>query len=93
MQIGNVPSINEIKDCLEEMKQNKWIIEWQLPYENVLTKKEAAIFYFAPASEVYLDAIWNKLKKYGVSPKYEKADKADNILSDLPYYFMLSNEM
>lgn len=48
-QIGNVEEIKRIKACLDTLKKNGLIIEWELPYENLLTRYTAAIFFFTPA--------------------------------------------
>ena len=61
-QIGNVPEINSVKEHLEKMKQEGLIKEWELPYENLLTRLTAAVFFLTPADEKSLDKIWHELE-------------------------------
>ncbi|MCI9098261.1 MAG: hypothetical protein HFI95_19265 [Lachnospiraceae bacterium] len=63
-QIGNIPEICKIKEELESMKQEYLLIEWELPYENLLTRCSAAIFFLTPYSEEKLPEIWRRLGKY-----------------------------
>ncbi len=50
-QIGNVPEINLVKEHLDKLKSAGFINEWELPYENLLTRLTAAIFFLTPADE------------------------------------------
>jgi len=60
----NVPEIQEVKRHLEELKEKALIKEWELPYENILTRLTAAIFFFTPTDESKLDEIWKELDKH-----------------------------
>lgn len=60
-QIGNVPEINLVKEHLDKLKSAGLINEWELPYENLLTRLTAAIFFLTPADEKKLDEIWREL--------------------------------
>lgn len=60
-QIGNVNEIIEIKNYLEQMKLDGLIASWELPYENILTRREAAIFFLSPSSDDKLQEIWTRL--------------------------------
>ena len=54
----HVPEIIEVKEKLESLKNAGKIKEWELPYENLLTRRSAAIFFFTPQNESSLsDAI------------------------------------
>jgi hypothetical protein len=50
VQIGNVPEIVAVENRLEEMKREKLIETWELPYRNLLTRLDAAIFFLTPVS-------------------------------------------
>jgi hypothetical protein len=40
-----VPEITEVKDHFERLKANGIVSAWELPYENLLTRRSAAIFF------------------------------------------------
>lgn len=63
-QIGNVPEINSVKEHLGRLEKDGLIKEWELPYENLLTRLTAAVFFLTPADEKYLEKIWNELEIY-----------------------------
>lgn len=75
-QIGNVPEIQEIKDELEQMKHNGVIAEWELPYEQLLTKRSAAIFFLSPVSEDKLPDIWRQLSQYDGFKQQNNTEKS-----------------
>lgn len=60
-QIGNVPEIKAVKQQFEELKEKGLVKEWEIPYENLLTRLTAAIFFFTPDQESSLDEIWKTL--------------------------------
>lgn len=62
VQIGNVPEIKAVKKHLDELKENGLVMEWELPYENILTRITAAIFFLTPIDESKLEEIWKELK-------------------------------
>jgi len=64
-QIGNVPEILAVKDCLSRLQQEGIIKCWELPYENLLTRLSAAIFFFTPAENNEVSKIAERLKPYG----------------------------
>jgi hypothetical protein len=41
----HVPEIIEVKDLLQSLKSNNDLKDWELPYENLLTRRSAAIFF------------------------------------------------
>ncbi len=63
-QIGNVPEIIAVKQHLDSLKENGLIREWEIPYENILTRLTAAIFFLTPTSESKLQEIWNELSRH-----------------------------
>ncbi|MCK5059091.1 MAG: hypothetical protein KAT34_20755 [Candidatus Aminicenantes bacterium] len=60
----NVPEIQEVKKHLDELKEKGVIREWELPYENILTRLTAAIFFLTPTDDSKLDEIWKELNKH-----------------------------
>ena len=62
VQIGNVLEIKAVKKHLEELKDKGFIKEWDLPYENILTRLTAAIFFLTPTHESKLKEIWKELE-------------------------------
>jgi len=59
-----VQDIYDVKLHLDELKDNGMIKEWELPYENILTRLTAAIFFLTPSDESKLDEIWKELEKH-----------------------------
>lgn len=45
----NVPEIQQVKQSLSKLQNNGVISAWELPYENLLTRLSAAIFFIMPA--------------------------------------------
>ena len=60
-QIGNVPEINSVKKQLEHLAEDGLVKEWEVPYENILTRLNAAIFFISPADGVEPDRVWASL--------------------------------
>lgn len=81
-QIGNIPEICQIKEELESMKQEHLLIEWELPYENLLTRCSAAIFFLTPYSEENLYEIWRRLSKYN---NFRQRRNTERHLSQMDY--------
>lgn len=75
-QIGNVKEIREVKDTLENLKQNGLITEWEIPYENILTRLTAAIFFLTPVKEANIDEIWKALEKFSML-QYRRNEEAN----------------
>ncbi len=61
-QIGNVPEIKSVKNHLDELSEKGLIASWELPYESILTRLTAAIFFITPKEESNLDSIWQELE-------------------------------
>ena len=61
-----VKQIAEVKEHLDQMRANGLIEKWELPYENLLTRLNAAIFFLTPTGQYQNDpsGIWSELEKY-----------------------------
>ncbi|HVU95547.1 MAG TPA: hypothetical protein VHE34_09995 [Puia sp.] len=46
-----VKEINDVKEVLSRLKDGGIVSEWALPYENLLTRLTAAIFFVTPAGK------------------------------------------
>jgi hypothetical protein len=60
----NVTEITAVKDHLDDLIKRGLVKEWELPYEYLLTRLTAAIFFLTPADERRLDEIWTELEKH-----------------------------
>jgi hypothetical protein len=58
-----VKEINEVKKQLDQLKSDGLIENWELPYENLLTRLSAAIFFLTPVKEEMEPTIWKELSK------------------------------
>ncbi|MEN5196983.1 hypothetical protein [Sphingobacterium faecium] len=81
-QIGNVPEIIMVKDHLSNLNDKGLIKDWELPYENILTRLTAAVFFLTPVREEHLDLIWKELSTHKML-KYRKNEERK--LSDLEW--------
>lgn len=61
-QLGNVPEINELKKKMNEMKQNGLVKDWEIPYENLLTRLTAAILFLTVADNAKAGEVWSVLE-------------------------------
>jgi len=61
-----VKKINEVKELLDQLKEKGLVRQWELPYENLLTRLNAAIFFLEPSAndEQTTAGIWNTLGQY-----------------------------
>ncbi|MFT7032453.1 MAG: hypothetical protein ACJA2S_000953 [Cyclobacteriaceae bacterium] len=78
----NVPEITEVKNHLDQMKQNGLVENWELPYENLLTRRTAAIFFVDLKTEDNASQLWAELEKYNYFYFRENTEKQ---LSKLKY--------
>jgi len=74
-QIGNIPAIVEVKEELGELQKLGLVANWELPYENLLTRLTAAIFFITPVSNEKLEKIWEKLSSYPMLTYRENKEK------------------
>lgn len=65
VQIGNVPAIKAVKTKLQELQQKGLVSQWELPYEKLLTRLTAAIFFLDTNCEDNIQTIWSELEEYG----------------------------
>ena len=80
--IGDVPEINVIKRHLEQLKQNGIITQWELPYENLLTRLSAAIFFISGTSDGDIQLAWKQLSAYD---NFRQRKNEEKQLSQLEY--------
>lgn len=60
----NVIEINAVKEMLDTLKESGEVEKWELPYENLLTRLTAAIFFITPKNEESLAVIEASLSKF-----------------------------
>ncbi len=61
-QLGSVPAIKAVKKQLDELKENGLVKQWELPYEEILTRLSAAVFFLTPAAGAASETIWKELQ-------------------------------
>ncbi|MFL5748599.1 MAG: hypothetical protein ACJ751_28260 [Niastella sp.] len=81
-KVGNVPEIISVKDHLDQLKAQGAVLAWEIPYENLLTRLTAAVFFLTPADQSHLDRIWKELESHKML-KYRLND--DKVLSQLAW--------
>ncbi|SHH71990.1 hypothetical protein SAMN04488109_4947 [Chryseolinea serpens] len=81
MEIGNVSEINEVKAALAALQQRGLVLEWSLPYENLLTRLTAAIFYVS-LDEEGPEEVWKTLQQF---PRFACLQNETRQLSALPW--------
>jgi hypothetical protein len=86
--IGKVPEILAVKTQLEELKAKGLIKEWEVPYEDILTRLTAAIFYVTPAEEAATAQIWQAL---GSNPRLAYRLNEEKELSELMWRVEFNN--
>lgn len=82
----NVPDINEVKAHLDKLKSNGMVSSWELPYENLLTRRSAAIFFF---DSDHADKVAVELSRYADFSYRENTEKK---LSKYKYRVTFSKE-
>lgn len=87
-RIGDVKEIKEIKQYLEQLRQDGLIRQWELPYENLLTRLTAAHFFVQPAEnqEQEVQALLSKLPQALLRPNPHPQ------LSSHPYELIFEEE-
>jgi len=87
----NVKEIAQVKANLEQLKSNGLIEQWELPYENLLTRLSAAIFFLTPAVAFQADpsVVWSELEKY---ENFSFRPNKERKLSSLEYRVTFSEE-
>lgn len=86
-----VKEINEVKKQFEDLKAAGYIKQWALPYENLLTRLSAAIFFFTPAGDEP-DTLARITDELGVHDHFSFRSNKERKLSDLLYSVTFSLE-
>jgi hypothetical protein len=84
-----VPDIIAVKDQLEAMKNKGLLTAWELPYENLLTRKSAAIFFFTPSDSASLSQVLSELEQH---EDFSCRTNEERKLSSLEYRVTFSKE-
>ncbi len=82
VQIGNVPQINEVKTQLEALREKGLVRAWEVPYENILTRLTAAIFFLTPTQDPALEEVWASLGQF---PRFTYRPNEEKELSQLDW--------
>lgn len=88
-RIGFIPEIIEVKEHLAKLQEEKLVKTWELPYENLLTRRNAAIFYLTPRDESSLKKIWKELEQY---KDFSYRENIENKLSDMRFRITFNEE-
>ncbi|GIP23201.1 hypothetical protein [Paenibacillus sp. J22TS3] len=64
MRIGNIPDIQNFKMLLDQSREKGLITAWELPYEQLLTRLQAAIFFFNSASQDVPSELYSLFAEY-----------------------------
>lgn len=81
-QIGNIPQIKAVKNKLGQLQEKQLIAAWELPYEEILTRLTAAVFFLTPAPEVDVALIWKELALFNT---LQYSLNEDKMLSQLTW--------
>ena len=84
----HVPEIIEVKEHLEKLKGENIIESWELPYENILTRRSAAIF-FVDTSDDKVTELTKALNGY---QDFSYRINSEKNLSKLKYRITFSSE-
>ncbi len=84
-----ISEINEVKDHLERLKSLGVIRNWELPYENILTRRSAAIFFLDPRDEASMEQVVSELERY---ENFRHRINSEKKLSDLEYRITFSGD-
>ncbi len=82
VRIGYVPEIIAVKERLEELKSDNLIKDWELPYENLLTRLTAAIFFVEPEEGKDMKKVWDKLGEF---PDLRYRENEERKLSEMKW--------
>ena len=84
-----VPEITEVKEHLDLLRSNRLITAWELPYEDLLTRRSAAVFFINPATSADLAPLWMEFEKYD---NFSKRLNTERDLSELAYRLTFSKD-
>lgn len=85
----HIPEIIEIKNLLDQIQKKGLISSWELPYENLLTRRSAAIFFVTPSSTTSMQMIGEQFLKYD---NFSYRENSEMKLSLLKYRITFSAE-
>jgi hypothetical protein len=77
-----VEAIAKVKKIFEQLKADGTIDQWELPYENILTRLDAAIFF---ADFTHEEAKQTLAKAFGDYEEYKIEPNKKKLLSQMPY--------
>jgi hypothetical protein len=83
-----IPEITEVKEHLEFLKKNGLIADWVLPYESILTRRSAAIFFVDLHHNAPAD-LWMEFEKYD---NFSKRLNTEKKISQLEYRVTFNKE-
>lgn len=86
---GQVPEIDEVKSCLEVLRKKGIISKWELPYESLLTRLSAAIFFLALKKDDDINIVIKGLSRF---PKFRYMENNAQKLSTLKYRIEFNEE-
>lgn len=86
----HAPEIQKVKEVLTKMKNLGLIKDWELPYENILTRLSAAYFFVEPKEdETKLIPVWRALEKI----EYFSCELNEKkLLSEMKYQIQFNKE-
>jgi hypothetical protein len=84
-----VKEISAVKELLAEMTENGQIADWELPYENLLTRLTAAIFFVTPQENTDIANLSVYFENY---PHFSIRENIEKKLSALKYRITFSAE-
>ena len=85
----NVPQIAEVKVKLDGLKSQKLIKDYELPYEDILTRLSAAIFFVDLDDTGQVEEVWREL---GGFEHFSVRQNVEKKLSKLPYRLTFNKE-
>ncbi|MBN9381673.1 MAG: hypothetical protein J0H74_12960 [Chitinophagaceae bacterium] len=85
----HVPEIIDMKKKLDHIKAEGLITDWELPYENLLTRLSAGIFFLTPAADIPSDRVWEAFRD---DKDFSFRTNAEQKLSKLKYRVTFSPE-
>lgn len=81
-RIGNVTEIQAVKKQLDKLKEKGIISDWELPYEHILTRLSAAIFFLTPKDKDNTEDIW---KVFDSNNMFQYRPNKERVLSQLAW--------
>jgi len=84
----HIPEIIEVKEHLQLLKNGGMIRDWELPYEQLLTRRSAAIFFVTPNGNA-TDELWSGFEKFD---NFSWRANEEKKLSSLEYRVTFSKE-